>query len=153
MNDIEANGMWDDEADFQDDAEEMISDQNDMKRSVQGSAEMEEEGVGGLSSAQDENEPTQINDIDLEAYFPPLDGTALFTVICCMNHSCTPNVEVLWDDTSKPLQAVVRSLKDIKRGEELCFSYIDTELSYIDRKNKLRDYGFACDCEKCIAQV
>ena len=33
-------------------------------------------------------------------YFPPLDGTALFSIGCSMNHSCRPNVSPVWNPKS-----------------------------------------------------
>ena len=44
------------------------------------------------------------------AEFPYLDGTALFSLICTMNHSCEPNVTVCYD-TSGIATAV--ALRDI----------------------------------------
>ena len=29
-----------------------------------------------------------------EVLFPPLDASAIFAIVCMMNHSCQPNVEV-----------------------------------------------------------
>ena len=70
-----------------------------------------------------------------------------------MNHSCDPNVEILWEnDPSTPLQANVIALKEIVPGDELVFSYIDNDLPYEQRQLKLRDYGFECNCKKCQAR-
>ena len=100
---------------------------------------------------------------DLRQYFPPLDGTALFSVICCLNHSCAPNVRVEWsppgeeafhnfDQKNEALQAKIVALRDIEEGEELCFSYIDTSLPIHERRMKLRDYGFLCECARCLSE-
>jgi hypothetical protein len=99
-------------------------------------------------------ETVHLSITDLSAYFPPLDGTALFTIICCMNHSCNPNVEIQWhDDPKGPLVAKVTAIRPIKTGDELAFSYIDRNLSYEERQFKLRDYGFICECQKCKSDL
>ena len=32
--------------------------------------------------------------------FPPLDATALYTTVCKLNHSCSPNCEVTFENSS-----------------------------------------------------
>lgn len=70
-----------------------------------------------------------------------LEGTGLFALACCMNHSCTPNVtlrqkadpttttsdaaHLLAHDTRLNRDAVFIALRDIEPGEELNISYID----------------------------
>ncbi len=155
---IEANGMWDEEEgeDFEENAGDdgQQAEQEDNKNRAQGTVEsMRVEVEDELDQSQEGHIPADINSINLEAYFPPLDGTALFTVICCMNHSCNPNAEILWDEESNALQAIVKTIKNIKKGDEISFSYIDSSLSYSERREKLRDYGFTCSCERCAAQL
>jgi len=43
--------------------------------------------------------------------FADLDGTALFSLICTMNHSCDPNVTVIYD---KDGTAILVALRDIQ---------------------------------------
>lgn len=92
----------------------------------------------------------------LEALPEPLPEplwTAIYPTISCFNHSCRPNTEVrfLHDDHRGTAVATRR----IARGEEVCISYIDdNERSRVDeRRDSLRDYGFECDCEKCMAEL
>ena len=85
--------------------------------------------------------------------FQPLDGTSLYTHVCTMNHSCDPNVEVIYrTPSSGRLQATVVALRDLSPGEELFFSYIDLELGLEGRQTALKDYGFACTCKKCAIE-
>jgi hypothetical protein len=86
-----------------------------------------------------------------DEYFPPLDGTALFTVGCSINHSCSPNVSPVWcPDADQPIVLNFVALKDIKQGEELNFSYIDATLESVEeRRLMLKDYGFVCECSRC----
>jgi len=112
---------------------------------------------------------------DIDPLFQPLDGTALFSTTCIMNHSCDPNVAVSWADAAapvawrkdvksiaeaelqegsetptKPLTLEVRALRDIGIGEELRFTYISKDLPRKERKRALAEYGFACKCELCF---
>ena len=45
----------------------------------------------------------------MDALFPPLDGTALFTTTCTMNHACVPNVRVTYVDAAPPARWGPRS--------------------------------------------
>jgi hypothetical protein len=86
----------------------------------------------------------------LEVLYPPVDGTAFFSTICRINHSCDPNVCVVY--RVSPLfgmQAHLTAIKNIPAGEELVQSYIDQFLPYEDRQQALEDYGFKCNCVKC----
>ena len=78
------------------------------------------------------------------------DGTALFAIICTMNHSCAPNVQVQYDrgDSAGTLVA----LRDIADGDELFINYVDVENDVSIREQDLRHYGFACACEKCARE-
>lgn len=102
-------------------------------------------------------------DSEIDPLFTPLDGTALFSTTCMMNHSCNPNVLITFVDapgastvttglpqSSSPLQVEVIALRDIDPGEELCFSYISTDLSSSERTQALLEYDIRCECDKCI---
>ena len=60
---------------------------------------------------------------DLDYIFPPLDGTAMYSTACKMNHSCEPNVIILYKGRGwgrkHPLTAYCIAYKDIVAGEEL----------------------------------
>jgi hypothetical protein len=91
---------------------------------------------------------------DLDYIFPPLDGTAMYSTTCKMNHSCDPNVIVLYKPTGwgsrHPLTAFCVALKNIEPGEELTISYIDlVDQSVRERQAALMNYGFTCQCVKC----
>jgi len=83
----------------------------------------------------------------------PLDGTAHFTIATKMNHSCDPNVILLYKTRGwgrdHPLVAYCIALKDISEGEELTICYIDSSESYEKRQEALANYGFTCACSKC----
>jgi Cupin-like domain/SET domain len=90
---------------------------------------------------------------DLDYIFPPLDGTALYSTTCKMNHSCNPNMIVLFKRRSfgrlHPLVAHCVALRDIAEGEELTISYIENDRPYDERQLALASYGFTCRCTKC----
>ena len=89
-----------------------------------------------------------------DMHFPPLDGMAMFTLACCMNHSCDPNVRVAWcNNPGAPIEIELVSLREIEEGEELCFSYISTDIDSLDeRRLALIDYGFWCECARCMRE-
>jgi len=107
-------------------------------------------------AATTDNGEEQVRDTqgdDLDYIFPPLDGTAMYATVCKMNHSCDPNVIVLYKrqgwGSRHPLTAYCVALRDIAPGDELTISYIDLQDSYIERQAALENYGFRCNCSKC----
>ncbi|KAL7566983.1 hypothetical protein ACA910_019913 [Epithemia clementina (nom. ined.)] len=94
---------------------------------------------------------------DLDYVFVPLDGTAMYATACKMNHSCDPNVLILYKPAKgwgfkHPLTAYCVALRDIVAHEELTISYIDVAAlpSYRQRQQALAHYGFVCHCRKCL---
>lgn len=101
-----------------------------------------------------------------ETLFPPFDGTAFYSKICKMNHSCDPNVIIKYTTATVPVSqtsgegvtvrrgitAEVVALRDLEAGEELLQSYIDQNLAYGARQKALKDYGFVCRCRKCLLE-
>lgn len=86
-----------------------------------------------------------------DSIFPPLDGTAFYSLICKINHSCIPNVMVKYATSSDfKLHVNLFTVKNIQEGEEFVQCYIDQDLPYSDRVRSLQDYGFQCKCSKCL---
>eukprot|EP00406_Dinophysis_acuminata_P011564 CAMPEP_0179221712 /NCGR_PEP_ID=MMETSP0797-20121207/6337_1 /TAXON_ID=47934 /ORGANISM="Dinophysis acuminata, Strain DAEP01" /LENGTH=288 /DNA_ID=CAMNT_0020928513 /DNA_START=98 /DNA_END=962 /DNA_ORIENTATION=+ len=46
-------------------------------------------------------------------------------------------------------QVIVRALRDIDRGEEVCISYVPCSEPREDRQSHLLSKGFVCRCERC----
>lgn len=89
----------------------------------------------------------------LDTLFPPLDGTAFYALICRINHSCDPNVRVVYVNSPQfGLQAHLMALRAILPGEELLQSYIDQFQPFAARQKALNDYGFQCGCTKCVQE-
>ncbi len=93
------------------------------------------------------------SDDEWDAIFTPLDGTAHFAMTEKMNHSCEPNVVILYKSRgwgkNHPLVAYCIALRDIEPNEELTIAYIETDETYDARQKALANYGFVCTCPKC----
>ena len=65
------------------------------------------------------------------------------------NHSCAPNIEKKRDGRTWEFRAG----RDIKRGEELCITYLSGEERKLSRGKRMetlkRNWGFECGCERC----
>ena len=83
--------------------------------------------------------------------FPSYHGSALYSSIACLNHSCSPNVVVHFERDARPL---VLSVGDgVKAGEECLMTYCDVEgVSRAERWKELDGYGFVCSCERCARE-
>lgn len=101
-----------------------------------------------------------VENYDIDSLFAPLDGTALYSLICCMNHSCRPNCVVRYPGRrsshqgveADPLVAQVSLLEDVEAGEELTQSYVDKNMDLLERRSALEDYGFVCRCVRCVEE-
>ncbi len=83
----------------------------------------------------------------------PLDGVSHYSIATKMNHSCEPNVILVYKTRGwgrdYPLVAYIVALRDISAGEELTISYITSDDTYEERQAALANYGFVCKCSKC----
>lgn len=124
-------------------------------------------GKIGVAATDSDSEPdhTRVLEeaVDVgEEIFAPLDGTALYTLVCSMNHSCRPNCVVKYpgrlrrygigDARADPLVAQVVLLDNVSAGEELTQSYISVDMDIQERRNALEDYGFFCKCPRCLEE-
>jgi SET and MYND domain-containing protein len=87
-----------------------------------------------------------INSITLvSATFDQL-GMTFDPAIALLNHSCNPNAAIVFDQNV----ACIRSIKDLKKGEQVTISYIDNTYKRATRRSQLREqYYFDCHCEGC----
>ncbi|KAL1726134.1 hypothetical protein EV714DRAFT_287392 [Schizophyllum commune] len=65
----------------------------------------------------------------------------------CNPPSCRPNARPFFD--TELFAMLVRSVRPVKAGEELCISYCYLSLLHEVRKADLASYGFECTCESC----
>ncbi|KAH8835971.1 hypothetical protein DL96DRAFT_101394 [Flagelloscypha sp. PMI_526] len=73
--------------------------------------------------------------------------TAVGAGVARLNHSCSPNVSIKFDLPSFALR--VYAVRDIRQGDELFMSYLDTLQPAAKRAEKLAPYGFQCRCLSC----
>jgi len=75
-------------------------------------------------------------------------GSAIYLVPSLANHSCDPNVDVLWPRGDGGLVLTARG--DVAQGEELTISYLDCSASVEERRDATRrGWGFVCGCARC----
>lgn len=81
-------------------------------------------------------------------------GVAVSPLVALINHSCTPNVVVVFprsrkDSRDEPV-AKVAALRNIAPGEEILMSYVDTTFPKSLRQMTLTEtYNFQCHCKAC----
>ncbi|GMH81491.1 hypothetical protein TL16_g08945 [Triparma laevis f. inornata] len=84
---------------------------------------------------------------------PPPEYTGLFPTLSIMNHSCDPNVEIVYQNGDYTSCTV--AMRNIEKGEEVLHSYVcQEEMEDVrERRKRLkRQHGFVCDCGKCVEQ-
>jgi hypothetical protein len=73
-------------------------------------------------------------------------GMTFDPTIALLNHSCNPNAAVVFDGNI----VMIRSIRNIARGEQITTSYIDNTHKRATRRKQLRDqYFFECKCSGC----
>ena len=83
--------------------------------------------------------------------FPSYHGSALYSSVACLNHSCNPNVVVHFERDARPLVLAVG--EGVKAGEECLMTYCDVDgVSRAERSKELEGYGFVCACERCARE-
>ncbi|KAJ3299911.1 hypothetical protein HK104_006062 [Borealophlyctis nickersoniae] len=77
-------------------------------------------------------------------------AVGMFPLVAMLNHSCSPNCAYVGAPYGK---MVVRTLRDVKEGEELCVSYVDLYAGREERRGKLLETKFFwCECERCVGR-
>ncbi|CAE8630834.1 unnamed protein product [Polarella glacialis] len=67
-----------------------------------------------------------------------------------INHSCSPNGFLNWDDKRRHM--TVHVMRPIKKGDEITISYVNVNLKAEDRQLELRHkHRFTCTCPACSA--
>lgn len=77
-----------------------------------------------------------------------MEGDGLFVKGSYFNHCCTPNVTRYYIGDIM----VVRSIRDIEAGEEVCFSYIESEYLSEPEPSRADKLPFECLCERCLSE-
>ncbi|KAL0477048.1 hypothetical protein AKO1_005588 [Acrasis kona] len=75
-------------------------------------------------------------------------ATALCPEASFFNHSCAPNCSR--DSAMSGNKIVVRTIRPVKCGSELCISYVDPQIEFEARRDLLKSaYYFSCRCQRC----
>jgi len=62
-------------------------------------------------------------------------------------HDCNPNCMLFYHGN----ELHIRSIRPIKKGENVTFSYISCNLPYSERKIRLKNiYNYECQCDRCM---
>ena len=81
---------------------------------------------------------------------PIVSFAGMFPVHACLNHGCDNNVEVMDGFVNGKPGVHVRVKRDIKPGEELFTTYIDTAMPRKLRRAWLyKSFNFWCFCKRC----
>lgn len=91
--------------------------------------------------------------VPLDCLCETTHGTGLFSTLCRLNHSCTPNAAfcsvVYSSDPSHtgPAKVAAVALSRIRQGEEVCINYLGDGAGIQQSCEELLErYGFACSC-------
>ena len=84
------------------------------------------------------------------------NGSAIYAYGSMFNHSCAPNVNVVWPERNHLVDFVAN--ENIKQGEQLTIAYIDLNedwsLDVAKRRAQLEEaYGFVCECPRCVSET
>jgi ssDNA-binding Zn-finger/Zn-ribbon topoisomerase 1 len=72
-------------------------------------------------------------------------NVGIFPHFCLFNQACDPNVSIWYSKNMVMLLAK----RDIPKGEEVFVHYVSLDQDTPQRKSKLLEYGFNCNCLRC----
>ncbi|KAM9817541.1 histone-lysine N-methyltransferase SMYD3 [Neosynchiropus ocellatus] len=73
-------------------------------------------------------------------------GVGLYPSFSLLNHDCRPNCVLMFEGP----RAQLRAVRDVRPGEELTISYIETLLDSEGRQKQLQEqFHFSCSCCRC----
>jgi len=76
-------------------------------------------------------------------------GRVLYVSASFFNHSCWPNSAM----KTSLAEGQVVAISHIGAGEEICLSYIDTDLPRSERQKRLKQmFFFDCGCPRCVEE-
>ncbi|KAJ5890171.1 hypothetical protein N7504_010981 [Penicillium tannophilum] len=103
--------------------------------------DMTEEAISAYAARLD------LNSFNLTTALYDRIGLYLHPYAALINHSCDYNATVGFDGE----ELYVKALKQIKKGEQVFISYIDTTTPCHVRRGELSErYFFTCECTKCV---
>ncbi|CAE7207519.1 unnamed protein product [Symbiodinium pilosum] len=143
----ETTGIFGDEVDV---AQGTV-DAQPMDSVMQAAEQGNDAEVASAAMAQARAEVAQLSlEQLLQGPWPAMHGTALFASVARMNHSCAPNMKVVFPGNSARLTAT--AVLNISPGHELCICYVNQEADVQTRRRRLLEYGFTCSCSRCLSE-
>ncbi|KAF4723933.1 hypothetical protein FOZ63_004420 [Perkinsus olseni] len=143
----EMEGVYEDD----DDDQEEEDNDDDMMSDVVEHDDVEHEQLVAEELAQLREQARGVALAELvQKDFPSFHGTGFYSTVARMNHSCCPNAKVVFNNTTNEMEVV--SLAPIKYGDELRISYVPIHLDVNTRRHRLKDYGFYCNCDRCVTE-
>lgn len=83
-----------------------------------------------------------------------IDCSALQHVGSLLNHHCNPTAQNRFNIEEHGLVSIIEAMRDIKAGEEVSISYVDTDLGYDARQEELiNQFSFVCRCFRCTTEA
>ncbi|CAG8454935.1 24281_t:CDS:2 [Dentiscutata erythropus] len=79
-------------------------------------------------------------------------GEGTYPIGSLINHSCRPNAIMMYSIGQQISSGpqILRSIENIKAGEEITISYVDVAMSRTSRQKLLSEkYFFKCQCSRC----
>ncbi len=79
-----------------------------------------------------------------------LESSGIWLTASLVNHACKPNAYRSFIGDAM----ILRATREINEGEEITIDYVNAAmLSVKERKEKMKSWGFECQCELCKAEV
>eukprot|EP00048_Salpingoeca_helianthica_P003674 m.69499 g.69499 ORF g.69499 m.69499 type:complete len:458 (+) comp12836_c0_seq2:159-1532(+) len=75
-------------------------------------------------------------------------GAGVYPLGALLNHSCVGNCAMMYEPLTH--RQLVRCIAPVRKGEELCHSYIDAAGTQAMRQGQLHRYHFVCRCSRCL---
>jgi len=80
------------------------------------------------------------------------DGVGIYQKGSFFNHNCAPNVTR--DFSKNDFYVEFSAMEPIKKGQQLFAEYVVRSKPVKSRRKKLlRNYGFLCNCERCVEEL
>lgn len=103
-----------------------------------------------LKSISDKQQYAHLSNLVDPDNVPEANFSGVFPVQACFNHSCANTAEVMDGVCNGRPGIQVRARMDVKAGNEIFTSYIDTSTLRRERRALLfRGYNFWCNCLRC----
>ncbi|PCH43168.1 SET domain-containing protein [Wolfiporia cocos MD-104 SS10] len=78
----------------------------------------------------------------------------LYVLHSHVNHSCAPNVSARHLDQRNALSRInMIARREVEPGEEIFITYVNPELPVHQRRLEIQEWGFDCNCTRCVEEL